>query len=59
MIKISISIGIVCMVNNTAILEQATLSNQNTVKIIKNETAECSAALSSHSKHNVIFISLL
>ena len=47
------------MVNNTAILEQATLSNQNTVKIIKNETAECSAALSSHSKHNVIFISLL
>ena len=45
------------MVNNTAIIQQNNYSTQNAaVKIIKNETIECSAAMSSKGKHIVIFL---
>jgi hypothetical protein len=58
MVKISLSIGIVCMVNNTAILEQAAAgssksSSQSIAQTKSNDSGECPAAVAAKGKHNV------
>ena len=55
MVKISISIGIVCMVNNTALQQIASLNGQNTIKFLKNETSDCPAVETHKGSHNVCY----